>query len=140
MSAFAYSPNEYETERASNIYLMSLVVVLVGLPLPILNFIATVIVYFSNANNTYFVRWHSLQALLSQALIAVANSFGMYWTLSILFGDYRFTNEYAGYLGTIIIFNALEFVSTIYAAIRTRKGDHVEFWFFGPLTDLLCKK
>ena len=44
MPAFAYQPNEYENERASNIYLMSLVVVIVGLPLPIINFIATVIV------------------------------------------------------------------------------------------------
>jgi hypothetical protein len=34
-----------------------------------------------------------------------------------------------------VLFNLLEFAATIYAAVRTRKGLHVEWWLFGPLTN-----
>jgi len=131
--------NDFERERASNIYLMSLVVVLVGLPLPILNLLATIIVYFSNKNSTFFVRWHSTQALLSQIFIVVVNSVGFSWTLSIVFGNEVVTNLYIGYIITLFLFNLLEFIVTIKAAILVRNGKNISFWFFGPLTDLVCK-
>jgi hypothetical protein len=28
---------------------------------------------------------------------------------------------------------------TVYSAIETRKGKHVEWFFYGPLTHLICK-
>ena len=37
---FKYQPAEHEQEKASNVYLMSLVAAMVGLPLPIVNLIA----------------------------------------------------------------------------------------------------
>jgi hypothetical protein len=37
------------------------------------------------------------------------------------------------------IFNIIEFITTIYTAIKTRKGIHVEWWFYGSLTSLICK-
>ena len=40
-NTFAYKPSEHETEKASNSYLMSLVAVVAGLPLPIINLLAT---------------------------------------------------------------------------------------------------
>ncbi|MBX7125837.1 MAG: DUF4870 domain-containing protein [Cyclobacteriaceae bacterium] len=135
----SYVPGEYENERASNIYLMSLAVIVVGLPLPIINFLATIIVYFSNRNSTYFVRWHSMQALLSQALVASINAVGFSWTMWIIFGPVRLSNEYIAYVITAAVFNLAEFVGTIYAAIQTRKGKHINFWLFGPLSDLICK-
>lgn len=135
-----YVSLEHENERASNIYLMSLAVVIVGLPLPIINFIATIMVYFSNRNSTYFVRWHSLQALFSQAFVAMMNSAGLYWTIQVIFYDASLTNNYVAYIITVLVFNLGEFVGTIYAAIQTRKGKHVEFFFFGTLTDALCSR
>ena len=38
---FDYEPTEHEAEKASNSYLMSLIALIVGLPLPIINLIAT---------------------------------------------------------------------------------------------------
>jgi uncharacterized membrane protein len=137
--AFPYRPDDYEAEKASNSYLMSLVAVIAGLPLPIINLIATGIFFAGNRRGTYFVRWHCTQALLSQATVLVMNSAGFYWTLSIIFGDKTLTNDYVAYMITILIFNIGEFVATIYAAMETRKGKHVELWFFGPLTETLCK-
>lgn len=137
--AFPYKPDDYEAEKASNSYLMSVVAVMAGLPLPIINLIATAIFFLGNRKGSYFVRWHCTQALLSQLTVLVMNSAGFYWTLSIIFGNKTPTNDYIAYMITIVLFNLFEFIATIYAAVRTRKGQHVELWFFGPLTATICK-
>ena len=138
--AFSYTPDEYEAEKASNSYLMSLIALMAGLPLPIVNLIATAMFYFSNRKAAHFVRWHCTQALLAQAVTLVMNAAGVYWTLSIVFGSAVVTNHYIGYIITIVLFNLVEFVATIYAAIRTRKGQHVVWWLFGPLTDAFVQR
>lgn len=137
--AFPYKPDDYESEKASNSYLMSVVAVIAGLPLPIINLLATAIFFLGNRSGSYFVRWHCTQALLSQLTVLVMNSAGFYWTLSIIFANKTLTNDYIAYMITIVLFNLVEFAATIYAAIQTRKGKHVALWFFGPLTETICK-
>jgi len=132
-------PDESEAEKASNSYLMSLIAIMIGLPLPIINLIATAIFFFGNRKATYFVRWHCTQALLSQGITLLMNGPGIYWTLSILFGNGEMSNSYVAYMITIVFFNVLEFIATIYAATRTRKRFHVEWWLFGPVTHTLVK-
>ena len=136
---FSYIPGEHETEKASNNYLMSLIAGIAGLPLPIVNLVATVIFFLGNRSGTYFVRWHCTQALISQASLFVVNTIGFWWTMSIIFGSGTVTNQYIAYLFTIILFNLTEVIATIYTAIRTRKGIHVSWWFYGPLTDVIVK-
>lgn len=136
---FEYLPGEHESEKASNSYLMSLIAVVVGLPLPIINLLATLIFYLGNRQGTYFVRWHCTQALLSQVSLLFMNSFGFWWTISIIFGDKEVSNFYISYMITVFLFNIAEFILTIYTAIQTRKGLHLEWWFYGNLTHLLCK-
>ncbi|WP_372773006.1 hypothetical protein [Mangrovibacterium sp.] len=138
-NTFIYEPGEHEAEKASNSYLMSLIAVMAGLPLPIINLAATFIFYMGNRKGTYFVRWHCMQALLSQASLLVINSYGFWWTISVLFGPATITNAYIAYLISAFLFNLSEFIATIYTAIQTRKGIHVEWWFYGRLTNLLCK-
>ncbi|MDP1677837.1 MAG: DUF4870 domain-containing protein [Bacteroidota bacterium] len=137
--SFMYTPNEYEAEKASNSYLMSVIAVMIGLPLPVINLIATVIFFLANKRATHFVRWHCMQALLSQGFTFPINVAGVYWTLSILFGANIISNSYIAYIITIIVFNIAEFIATVYAAVQTRKGNHVEWWLFGPLTHLMIK-
>jgi uncharacterized Tic20 family protein len=136
---FSYEPGEHEAETASNSYLMSLIAIIVGLPLPIINLIATLIFYLSNRKSTYFVRWHCTQALLSQLSMLFINSYGFCWSVSIIFTKETITNNYIAYLIAAIIFNLTELIVTIYTAIKTRKGIHVEWWFYGPLTNIICK-
>ena len=138
-TTFTYEPGEHESEKASNSYLMSLVALVGGLPLPIINLIATLAFYLGNRKGTYFVRWHCTQALLSQLSMLFANSFGFWWTVSIIFTDEKITNRYIAYITTLVIFNITEFIVTIYTAIQTRKGIHVQWWFYGGLTNLICK-
>jgi hypothetical protein len=136
---FIYQPGEHEAEKASNSYLMSLIALIAGLPFPIVNLFATLIFYFGNRKGTYFVRWHCTQALLSQLSVLPFNSFGFWWTISIIFSSETITNNYIAYIFTLIIFNVAEFIATIYTAISTRKGTHVAWWFYCDLTNLFCK-
>jgi uncharacterized membrane protein len=136
---FAYRPDEYESEKASNSYLMSVLAVMAGLPFPVINLVATAVFYFANRNQRYFVRWHCTQALLSQATMLSMNAPGVWWTVAIAFGSATVTNLYLSYILTVILFNLLEFIATVYAAIETRKGRHVEWWVFGPMANALVR-
>lgn len=136
---FIYEPGEHEAESASSSYLMSLIAIIVGLPLPIINLIATLIFFLGNRKSTYFVRWHCTQALLSQLSMLFINSYGFWWTISIIFTQETITSNFVAYIIAAIVFNLIEFIATIYTAIQTRKGVHVEWWFYGSLTNVICK-
>jgi uncharacterized membrane protein len=136
---FAYRPGDHEREKASNSYLMSLIALIAGMPLPIVNLIATFIFYFANRRGTYFVRWHCVQALLSQFSLLLMNSYGFWWTIAILFRGGELTNDYIAYIVTVLLFNLVDFAATIYTAIQTRKGHHVEWLLYGDLTNRLVR-
>ena len=139
-SNFPYRPGDHEAEKASNSYLMSLVALIAGLPLPILNLLATFFFFIGNRKGTYFVRWHCTQALLSQLSLFFMNTVGFWWTISLMFFEKEISNEYIGYMITIFFFNVAEFIATIYTAVRTRNGNHVKWFFYGELTNLICKE
>ena len=136
---FPYKPAEGETERASGSYLMSLIALVVGLPLPIVNLIATLIFFLGNRKSTDFVKWHCTQALLSQLSMVFVNSFGFWWTVSVVWRGEEITNGFIAYIMAAVILNLTEFIATVYTAIQTRKGIHVEWWFYGDLTNNLVK-
>ncbi|MGV3640695.1 MAG: hypothetical protein ACO1NZ_09265 [Adhaeribacter sp.] len=137
--SFPYEPGEHEAEKASNSYLMSLIAMVAGLPLPIINLIATFFFYLGNRKGTYFVRWHCTQALISQFSLLFMNSAGFWWTIAIIFRDEQVTNLYIAYMFTLLFFNLTEFIATVYTAVNTRKGQHISWWFYGSLTNLICK-
>jgi uncharacterized Tic20 family protein len=136
---FAYKPSEHEKERASNSYLMSLVALVAGLPLPIMNLLASVFFYLGNRKSTAFVKWHCTQALLAQLGMFFFNTVGFWWTISIIFDGAEVTNQYIAYIITIVGFNLVEFIFTLYLATQTRKGVHIEMYFFSDITNLICK-
>jgi uncharacterized Tic20 family protein len=139
-STFTYHPTESEAEKASNSYLMSLIAIMVGFPLPIINLMATLFFYIANRKSTYFVRWHCIQALLSQLSLFVINTIGFWWTVSVLVSeDEHISNPYLAYVITVFVVNVFELAITIAAAIKTRKGHHVSWWFYGSLTQMICK-
>ncbi|MBK6265035.1 DUF4870 domain-containing protein [Marivirga sp. S37H4] len=139
-TAILYKVHESEAERASNSYLMSLMAIVVGLPLPIVNLIATFMFFLGNRESTPFVRWHCTQALFSQLSLVIINSIGFWWTISVIIGDKVISNDYIAYIIVLFTYNILEFIATIYSAIRTRKGIHVKWWFYGDVSDALVKQ
>jgi hypothetical protein len=137
--SFDYVPRDDEAEKASNSYLMSVIAIMVGLPLPIVNLVATLFFYIANRKSTWFVRWHCTQALLSQVTLLPLNSFGFWWAISIITGPESISSNFIAYILTLVLFNTTELILTIYTAIQTRKGKHISWWFYGALTNLICK-
>lgn len=134
-----YSPAEHELESAANSYLMSLLAAMAGLPFPIVNLLGTVLFFFANRKGTYFVRWHCMQALISQFPLFCTNSILFWWTVRVLAGWQEISSFYFAYLFTVIIFNVIDFIATIYTAVQVRKGRQVEWYVYGGITDLMCK-
>lgn len=131
--------DESEREKASNSYLMSVIFITFALPLPIINLIATLVFSVANRKAPTFVKWHCTQALLSQFSLFVINTVAFIWTVLLLFQVFTLSNWYFGYLITIILFNLVEFIATVVAAIKTRKGVHHRWFFYGDLTDALIQ-
>lgn len=135
----AYQPSDSEREKAANSYLMSLMAAMVGLPLPIVNMLATVVFYLANRKRSYYVRWHCMQALISQIPLYVINTVLFWWTIRLLLGYDSLTSFYFAYLFTVVLFNMIDYIATIYSAVKVRKGEQVEWYVYGGLTDLICK-
>lgn len=132
---FEYEPTDEERERASNSYVMSLVAVMVGMPLPIVNLLATLAFYLAQRHSTRFIRWHCTQALLSQVSLLVMNSVGFIWTMRVIFDFQDVSNYYIAYMITIGLYNLGELIATIYSAIKVRDGVHIEWMLYGTLTN-----
>lgn len=135
-----YEPNENEKEMASYSYLMSVVVVLMGMPLPIINVIASTMFYLANRKSGYFIRWHCIQTLVSQLSLVAVNSISFWWTINIfLLNKKDITTPYIAYIIMVVLVNIVEIISTIFTATKVRNGKHVSWWFYGDLTNLICK-
>ena len=149
-------PQEYE--KASYAYLMSVVGIISGMPLPIINVIASFAFYLGNRKASYFVRWHCIQAVIAQALIIPFNSIAFTWTIGIIFRNMSFGMEdelaariiahnfsdasvfYWLYLSFIILLNIIEFFAVIITAIRVKNGHNVRWFIAANITDRLCSK
>jgi len=136
---FVYKPTEYEAEKASYSYIMSLIGIIAALPLPVINLITTLAFYLAYRKSTYFVRWHCTQALVSQFSVLLINGVGFWWTFSIIFTSDVVTKYYIAYIITVLFFNLIDIILTVYTSVKTRKGLHVEWWFWGELTNKLCR-
>lgn len=135
-----YTPSDTEAESAANSYLMSLLVIMVGLPFPIINLIATFFFYLAQKRGSYFVRWHCTQALLSQLPLFVINCVLFWWTVRSVIGWTPLSSLYFSYLFTVVLFNLIDFMATVYTAVQVRKGRQVEWAVFGGLAHLICKR
>lgn len=134
-----------DKEDAMGAYLMMFGALAAGLPLPIINLIAAIIYYVVNAKKSRFIKFHSLQSLLSQAPTTLMNAGLLWWTLSFVFvGEFRTDEEifqgftdvgdlYWGYLWTVVVANLLYFIFSIVGAVKARKGQFYYFLFFGKV-------
>ncbi len=129
--------SERECEAASHAWVMSLMTVMIGLPFPILNLLSCLLFFLLLPSKTPFIRFHALQAVTSQSLIIIVNSFGISWAISIYFGKAQFNDIFVAYLITAIIFNITDYVYNIIAALKSKRGELYRFAFFGTLSYLV---
>jgi uncharacterized membrane protein len=135
-----HSIYDEEAEQASYAYLMSILIIIVGLPMPIINVIGSVIFWLANRRKqSSFIRFHCMQSMLSQLAVVPINSIGVGWTISVITKHTEISNLYIAYIIVIFGYNALEFFTSLYAAVQTRKKQDVRFWFFGELTERFVK-
>lgn len=133
-------PYNDEKERASGCYVMSLVAVMIGLPMPIINLVATGIFYLMSRKGTFFVRWNSIQALISQVPLFIMNNILFWWTVRILFCFTDLSSVYIAYFITVNLYNIYDFVETVRSAMSTRDGKVHKWYLYGTLTDMVCKR
>lgn len=130
-----------EKEKASNAYVMSVLAIAAGLPLPIFNLAATFIFYFANRKESYFVKWHCTQALITQLLLFFFNSYGFWWAVRIyIMQTQEFSQDFFIYLVIILGINIAELIASIYAAIYVKKNGEYRVWFISDFVDTLIKK
>lgn len=123
-----------EKDDGMGAYLMMFAAIGAGLPLPLLNLIASIIYYYINRNKSRFVRFHALQSLWSQLPVTLLNSTLVIWFIRILFfGERIFTSTFMGLIYAAILINIVYFIFSIYAAIQAKKGRFYYFVFFGKL-------
>ena len=134
------APREDEKERASNCYVMSLVAVMIGLPMPIINLLATGIFYLMSRKGTFFVRWNAIQALVSQVPLFIMNNILFWWTVRILFCFTDLSSAYIAYFITVNLYNVYDFIETARSAVITRKGGVHRWYLYSTITDKMCKR
>jgi hypothetical protein len=147
----------YEYEQAGNSYLMVVVSIIAGLPLPIINLIATAGYYLAHRRSAYFVRWHCIQAALGQIALIPFNSIALAWTIGIILrAEYDYSGDvneavlidnfsglsalYWLYLTFVILLNIAEFIVVVVTASQVRKGHNVRWWGIAPIADRLTSK
>lgn len=125
--------SDREKEDASGAYLMMFATTAIGLPLPVVNMIASIVYYFVNRSKGLFVRFHALQSMYSQFPVSILNSVVVIWAIVNLVKDRPFTNTFWGFLITAGVFSLLYFVFSIIGAVRAHRGRFYYFVFFGRL-------
>jgi len=131
----SYRPYEDEKEKASTAYLMSLVAMIIGLPMPIINLLATFMFFLMARKGTAYVKWHSTQALLSQIPLFLMNNILFWWTIRILIGWNELSSMYFTYFIVVNVYNVYDLIETTISAVRTRKGVHHQWGLYGEMTN-----
>jgi len=150
----------YEYEQASKSYLMAVVAIIAGIPLPVINLIASIGYYLAYRKSTYFVRWHCIQSVIGQALLIPFNSIAITWTVKNIYYNserlfsngsdnidldainfFQVTSSYFfPYITFVILLNIAEFIIVIRTASRVANGNNVRWWGIARLTDMICSK
>lgn len=120
-----------EKDDAMGGYFMMFAALAVGLPLPIINVLASVIYYYTNRNKGRFVRFHTLQALLSQIPTTLLNLGFTFWTVRLLFTPLEVNQYYWGYICMVVIANLWYAIACIIGAVRAKQGRMYYMLFFG---------
>ncbi|MGB3590840.1 MAG: hypothetical protein WBA16_04065 [Nonlabens sp.] len=128
-------PLPHECRKASTSYLMSIMSLVAGLPLPVANLLATVGYYLGYRNDTYFVRWHCVQAILTQIFILPFNSVAFWWGISIYLNTRILSTEYLAYVLFVVNLNVIELAFTIYTVSAVHKGINVRWPVYAAITD-----
>lgn len=125
---------ERDKEDAMGAYLMMFAAVAIGLPLPVINLIASIIYYFINRRKSRFIHFHSLQALISNIPTTIINWVAVIWAVTIFFREnWHVTQEFWAYLIFAGASTFIYFIINIIAAYKARQGKMYYMLLFGKV-------
>ena len=125
---------EREREDAMAAYLMMFASLAIGLPIPLVNLIASVIYFLVNRKSSPFVAFHALQALLTHVPVVLLNAGLVGWLVGILVSQAGFHAAFFWYLLFTILVNLAYIIWSIVALIHARKGR----FFYMPVAGRHC--
>ena len=127
---------ERQKEDAMGAYLMMFASLAIGLPIPLLNIVASVIYFFINRKTGTFVAFHALQALLSHIPVVLLNAGVIGWLVGILAVPPHdaFSPAFFWYLFFSVLANLAWIIWSIVALVHARKGHFV----YMPVIGRLC--
>lgn len=134
------SLTEFDRERASYAYIISMVVGMVAIPLPVTGLIATIIYCFANRNKGDFIKWHCTQPLIARVPLVLLNSGAVWWTIYPVSTPKMHDGYYLAYTAIVVIANLIEVIASIYTAIAIRKGIHIRRCIWSEPADEICRK
>jgi uncharacterized membrane protein len=126
--------SEREKDDAMGAYLMMFASLAIGLPIPLVNLIASVIYFFVNRKSSPFAAFHSLQALLTHVPVVLLNAGSVGWLVGILVSQAGFHGAFFWYLFFAILVNIAYIVWSIVALVHARKGR----FFYMPVVGRFC--
>jgi uncharacterized membrane protein len=115
-------------------YLMMFASLAIGLPIPLVNLIASVIYFLVNRKSSPFVAFHALQALLTHVPVVLLNAGLVGWLVGILVSQAGFYAAFFWYMLFTILINLAYIVWSIVALIHAHKGR----FFYMPIVGRLC--
>jgi uncharacterized membrane protein len=127
--------SQREKDDAMASYLMMFASWAVGLPLPLVNLVASVVYYAVNRKGSKFVAFHSLQSLLSQVPVSLLNAGVLGWGIGLLVkgGAAGSLWPFLGYAFFTAAVNILYLVFSIVALLAANKGRFYYLPFFGRI-------
>lgn len=128
-----------ERERGLASYFMMFISSTIGLPLPFINLIASWIYFSYTKKTSKFVKFHSLQSLISQIPVTILNTLLVIWFVLIMvhnidhLKDALVTSSFLGFVATVLSVNLVYIIFSIIAAVRAYQGRLYYFPFFGNI-------
>jgi uncharacterized membrane protein len=125
---------ERERDDAMGAYLMMFASLAIGLPIPLVNLIASVIYFLVNRKSSPFAAFHSLQALLTHVPVVLLNAGAVGWLIGILVSQAGFHAAFFWYLFFTVLVNLVYIIWSIVALIHASKGR----LFYMPVVGRYC--
>lgn len=127
--------SQREKDDAMASYLMMFASWAVGLPLPLVNLVASFVYYAVNRKSSKFVAFHALQSLASQVPVSLLNAGVVGWGIGLLVkgGAAGGLWPFLGYVFFTAAANILYLAFSIVALVHANKGRFYYLPFFGRL-------
>jgi len=124
---------ERERDDAMGAYLMMFASLAIGLPIPLVNLVASVIYFLVNRKTSPFVAFHAHQALLTHIPVVLLNAGVVAWLIVNLATQAGFHPGFFWYLFFTVAVNLAYIAWSIVALVHAHKGR----FFYMPLVGRL---